>query len=880
MIQKIKNFFNFGERLKISIENRNYANYYLVISFILFLATAWAVIDEIITRRPWKDYQIEYQQLLNEKLVAKYDEAISLVDSSYINGLQTDLSATKNILNSEEYQNIFDELNDLQAELIYATREWSFARSKSDAIYYEYNKSLIEGEVNKVAEKKLREIEKEIQNYADSITAVNLRIEEKNKSISEVQNKFTSLTAEIKRAYLEADKLKLKISKVRAQPIEIKQILLDDFERTNFGEVKARVDRCQTCHLGFNEQLMIDAPQPYTTHPLPELLKIHKLEKYGCTTCHRGQGNALTAGFAHGDEDHYWETPLLKKRDVYASCNSCHSNQNALKEAPYFTKAKQVLLEVGCYSCHQIDGYENMEKIGPSLLNVSSKVTPEWTYNWILNPKSYNEHTRMPNPKFTIEEAEAVTSFIINNSKNNSYKSAFPLGFYKGGSVEKGKITFSQVGCKACHVIGDDIKVREARGTQYDIAPELTHVAGKLSPDFIFDWIKNPRHYNPESKMPNLRLSDQEARDVVAYLQTMKENRNPEKHKFNLTDEDKIKFGEKLVKEYGCAGCHNIKGLENEAKVSVNLSNFGRKRVEQMDFGNTPELDKYGKVEFELREGKPYVQHTWEGWVYGKLYNSQLYKTERIPQKMPVFNLGDKEIRMLRMLLMSYRNDKPMEKYQQTYDQRIKDINIGQKLVSNYACISCHILEDAGGYFSSSLEDPAMGPPIITMTGAKVQEPWLNTFLQNPSPVRNWLKVRMPTYKLSENEINDLTKYFLALSKQQLRVRNYKLFEVDKASIVSGKKMFDMLQCLKCHIVGTAVADASSLGPNLELSYSRLKPEWIVDWLKDPQAISPGTMMPGYFPDGQSPLPDMFNGDAKKQMEVIRDHVFLLGKNK
>jgi hypothetical protein len=36
--------------------------------------------------------------------------------------------------------------------------------------------------------------------------------------------------------------------------------------------------------------------------------------------------------------------------------------------------------------------------------------------------------------------------------------------------------------------------------------------------------------------------------------------------------------------------------------------------------------------------------------------------------------------------------------------------------------------------------------------------------------------------------------------------------------------------------------------------------------------------MPTFFPDGQSPLPDVLNGDAKKQMEAIRDYVISIGQ--
>ncbi len=879
MLDKLKELFNFKKRLDLLIENRNYTNFYLIISIILFLSTAWAVIDEIITRRPWKDYQSEYNYLLQQKLQANYDELISLIDSSTVAGLHVELKKAESSLENEAYKNGVEELGNLQQEYVDATREWSFARSKSDAVYYEYKKGVHGGSPSQSLKDELKEIERSIAEYADSVSAIQNRINKANEFLATYTNKIAELNSEIKKIFIDADKVKLKLTRASAAPIEIKQVVIDDFEKTNFSELKARVDRCQTCHLGSREPLMADAPQPFTTHPLPELLKIHNPEKFGCTTCHRGQGNALTTGYAHGDEDHYWETPLLKKTDVYASCNSCHANQNALKSAPYFTKAKQVMLEVGCYACHQIDGYENLPPIGPELKNVSSKVKPEWVYNWILNPKAYNPNTRMPNYKFLPEEAEAVTAFLFDKSKNSNFKFANSNGSYKGGSSAKGKLIFNEVGCQACHVIGDETKVREKRNTSYDIAPELSHVSGKLSPDFIYDWIKNPRHYNPTTKMPNLRLTDSEARDIVAYLQTMSDSRNKDSRKLEINKKEKIDFGEKLVRSNGCYGCHAIEGMERESKISVNLSDFGRKKVEQMDFGDVKELDKEGELEFEIKDGKVAVQHSWDGWVYGKLYNSRLFQTERIPQKMPVFNFRDEEIKLLRMLLLSYRGDKPNKKYQQTFDQRIRDLDQGQKLITRYACINCHEIEDHGSYFSATLEDPSMGPPMITMEGAKVQEPWLNEFIKSPSPIRPWLKVRMPTFSFSENELNDLTKYFLAVSKQELRLRDYSAFQPNKSTLAEGKLMFDSYQCLKCHILGKGES-SGSLGPNLSLTAKRLKPEWVVDWLKDPQAIQPGTMMPGYWPDGQTALPDVLEGDAKKQMEAIRDHVFIIGKNK
>ena len=114
-------------------------------------------------------------------------------------------------------------------------------------------------------------------------------------------------------------------------PILIRQVMMNGFDRSNFGTPKARIDRCQTCHSGWKDDMMEEAPQPVTKHTLTELLKTHDPEIYGCTPCHRGQGAALTAGYAHGEDD-ILGMAALSGKEIYASCNGCHENELFLTE--------------------------------------------------------------------------------------------------------------------------------------------------------------------------------------------------------------------------------------------------------------------------------------------------------------------------------------------------------------------------------------------------------------------------------------------------------------------------------------------------------------------------------------------------------------------
>ena len=861
----MKGMFNFfSKRAETNVESRNYSNIYLILSGLLFIGTMWSVVDEISTRRPWKEYQAEYFKLSEQKWNQRLNDESAAFDTAAYAQLKNELNEAEAKLHSPEFVNAEKEINSIDEELLDVNRAYTFAKSLSDEAYYFWKKSIHEGAEDKGAKEKL-------DKYSGQMKVSNARVEELtarhdslNVLVKQYKGAVKDVNAKISTLYLNIDNAKTKIEKVLASSILIRQVMLNNFDRTNFGTPKARIDRCQTCHTGWNDENMTDAPQPFTKHPVPELLQIHKPEQFGCTTCHHGQGAALTAGFAHGDEDHYWEWPLLKGKEVYASCNSCHLNETYVKYGDRINKSKEMLLESGCFGCHEIKGYTQVAKIGPELNQLAAKTKPEWIFRWVRNPKDYNPHTRMPNFRFNDEQAEAITAYLWNNGTESKYRPA--KGISAGGNAERGKALVETIGCKGCHVVGDDTRMRDARGYSYDIAPELSRAASKLDPDWIYEWIKNPRQYRPETKMPSLRLTDQEARDIVAYLTTMRDGRQFEQKKLTLDDPAIIKRGDKLIREYGCAGCHAVKGMEKEGRVSVALSNFGRKRVDELDFGDTK------------------VHHTWDDWVFGKIKDARQYTTDRIISKMPVFGFADSEIVSLRTLLRGFAKEEPDPVYLRTFDKNHQDIETGRRLTSYYNCINCHQIEEIGGAVKATLDDEGMAPPYLFPEGSKVQEEWLHEFLKGPQPIRPWLKLRMPTFSLTDDEITTITKYFLALHKEELKLKDYKAYQPDPKYVSVGKQLFSDLQCLSCHYTGKIPEGKgpADLAPNLAMASGRLKPEWIAEWIAKPDSIQPGTRMPSFYPELKEPSPysQDFGGDAKEQIKAIREYVVTIGKQK
>jgi len=133
--------------------------------------------------------------------------------------------------------------------------------------------------------------------------------------------------------------------------------------------------------------------------------------------------------------------------------------------------------------------------------------------------------------------------------------------------------------------------------------------------------------------------------------------------------------------------------------------------------------------------------------------------------------------------------------------------------------------------------------------------------------------VRMPTFGLDDPTLNLAISYFGAISNDLVPFQTPRV--VNTGSTAVGKELFDLLQCQKCHVLGEIPADQpkANLAPDLRMVSDRLQPKWIIDWLKRPSDILPGTRMPAFWPDHpKSPFPQL-KGDAEAQIQAITDHL-------
>jgi cytochrome c2 len=99
-----------------------------------------------------------------------------------------------------------------------------------------------------------------------------------------------------------------------------------------------------------------------------------------------------------------------------------------------------------------------------------------------------------------------------------------PLQDVPGGSPQQGQQAISRYGCGACHVIPG------VRGANATVGPPLTsfarreYVGGVVpnTPDNLIRWVMNPPAIAPQTAMPNLGVSEADARHIAAYLYTLR----------------------------------------------------------------------------------------------------------------------------------------------------------------------------------------------------------------------------------------------------------------------------------------------------------------------------------------------------------------------
>jgi len=579
-------------------------------------------------------------------------------------------------------------------------------------------------------------------------------------------------------------------------------------------------DRCMTCHLGIELPRFADSEQPFTTHPGDHIKpNRHGTDAFGCVICHEGQPVGLTVDEAHGHIHHNWMTPLLTGKQSESSCEACHAMSSkiakdaVMTDAPSFTKGRSLYLGTNCLGCHVADGYERDAGIGPILTAVATKSDPSWAQTWVKNPKGFLANTAMPDFELADEKIKAITAYLYSLSKPGTTNKKARAKLDDAKAIASGEKSLTDLGCLGCHSV---------EGKDEGFGPDLSRVAEKTTPEWLYAWIEDPTKYWPETNMPRLRVPENEIQNLVAYLSTLKKETATTEAQA-LTDPELIATGKKLTAETGCTGCHNI----GDFAIGYNApphDGIGQKRVDELVFGDT-------KIDHKLAD-----------WLALKVENPRAFNTEEIPTLMPKFGLTKEESEDLLTFLLSIRNRHNIpEGFIKPLIDPTAASTVGARIIEESNCLGCHKIGEKGG---------TVGPD-LSFQGERINPQWMTDFLMNPVKIRpeGIEPTRMPTFGFKTEEAEALTAYFANLSKV-----SYPYYQAEKKKLSAEdmekawKIYFQTFSCQSCHAWNTK---GGIIGPDQSDLAKRLRAEWVKKYLENPQKFIADVQMPNFemYPD-------------------------------
>jgi len=361
--------------------------------------------------------------------------------------------------------------------------------------------------------------------------------------------------------------------KAESFDIGIKQIYLADLDK---------VDRCTICHLGVENPLMAEAKLPYRQHS-GDYLNNHPIEKFGCTTCHYGQGQATNKKEAHGEgRDTHWDYPIMPLKYVQSSCADCHDYEMLrAKGGDRVANGEKLFREKGCRGCHKLDNIggvlgKPLDGIGTQpigyfpMLHIQGDHT---SYTWM---KEHFDDPRIVVPGSEMraflagDDADLLTTYILtlkSTERPRAYRRIQPQ-VVKEAEGE----TLYKMYCFACHSSGkfsvyDEIFKRTI--------PAIMNPAfvKTIDDQYLKKMVEEGRSDTQMTawKADAAGLTDREIDKIVNYLTSVRPKEKSAPFGFSGFTSDDKRGGELFG--IHCTSCHGKNGKGGEGLLGIDLKN-------------------------------------------------------------------------------------------------------------------------------------------------------------------------------------------------------------------------------------------------------------------------------------------------------------------
>jgi cytochrome c2 len=580
-------------------------------------------------------------------------------------------------------------------------------------------------------------------------------------------------------------------------PYQIQQVVT----RWNEAEAdveKEQVDRCPSCHMGSDSANYTDATVPlqFRTHPFRStLFASHPVEKFGCTSCHQGEGRSTDAtahstfALTEGDEgprwefvgDKFWDDALLQAGHLHRIVVDRDNDELELKVDAKGAPGDWVKVNISGGGFHEYP--KESDFFGALQAGATGAVTGDLAKSWRVVVRKLDGRVTIgldqTHPNEIIEEADKPTLRVKFTKRDLGEMLGFKEELYEHASSYTGSEP-------------PTVSVRSSSQARWDDNGRYTPPTAKggltITPDYRDRFIlalpeTEAGCYRCHSQDTDLRPRESKAKWIFANLDRKKAEKareaDPEAAKTMaepgeappdpFSQEDPVPVfseGRHLFRQLNCTGCHildNFPGNRNTgpqlndvtAKATpawilkwIRYPRAWRHKTKMPNLWPAP-IDPAAKTPYP--PGSPEYA-TWETQMKEQTLNIASYLVERSetpasrPHAQPGYTPGK-----LADQIAGYAN---------VAGASAED---GKALFDAYGCRGCHATTEENLPVAWRRRERDIAPNLGNI-GSKASADWIAYWVENPS--RYWHGTKMPMLRLDRREAASVAKYLTTLKSE------------------------------------------------------------------------------------------------------------------
>jgi cytochrome c551/c552 len=865
------------------IKAKSYSGALLISSLALMGTLAWALWQEFVLLRPWRDYQRRfvsvYEEYLKKELPKQKAAEEAIRGSAEYQKLAAEAKAVEEVARPQ-LAALGEQIDLIQNQIDALSPAFINARGKVTALIYQVEIASSPG-ARKNREEDVLEARREKARVR--MPAEGGKTEVKEFDFDQLEAEFNRLKAmkaglvtqrtELQRTVSDAARARDTYFQEKLDGLTPDQINaslrgarnLDVIIRQINVKEAGLVDRCQSCHIAMDPKIVPpnlrltkaalglekSKDAPYSSHPNPELLRLHNIEQFGCSPCHGGNGRATNSVIKGHGRHKYWLWPLYYRENMEAGCQNCHTADMVTEMAPTLNQGRELFRQKGCIGCHRYEGFDNE---GEQLLAARQA---------IRQMEMRKKEIELEIPRLD----KAAGAAEDNATAQRLYAQINGL-----------QITTAELDAKIEQL---DARARSLMREEKKVGPSLKEVRMKLNRDWIPYWLEHTHEFRPTTKMPQFRLKPDEAKAISAFIWQMGvPGPTPRKQQPGNAPR-----GKELLETRGCLACHSIGEGERAigGAFAANLSRVGEKA--NFDYlvrwihnprERTRPYDPVAKKDLGPEDyakfGKPFVFDLENSRSPDGKHELQVQQ----PTVMPSLRLTVDDARDIATYLMNQKR----ANFTYAAAPYMDDASLretGRALAKNYGCAGCHEI--------ATLEEEGRIGTELTVEGSKPIErldfalltehakrgilPDGKPNVRDGEPGAKWYdhkgffeqklsnpaifdqgkyvtQLKMPQPNVNAQEITALTTFLLGSVEQQLPV-NYRYRPGDqRRDIQEGWWIISKYNCMGCHQVHIGQEtvlqklpmyqgeNKDKLPPPLIGEGARVNPEWLRRFLTNP----------------------------------------------